>query len=101
MTGIGGGSGRSGDGFRCIVLGELRNEVGGKGGSLGWSRSGELFYGTDVVIGSLRREREAVTNKLRLRTGEDAGRGKYLWRWLVSLEFLEIQILDEIYTVQS
>ena len=39
------------------VLSEVRSEVGGKGGSLGRSRSGELFYGTDVDIDSPKRER--------------------------------------------
>jgi hypothetical protein len=41
--------------FRCIVPGEPRREVGGESGSLEWSGSGDLFYGTDVVIGSLNR----------------------------------------------
>ena len=55
----GGGGGRSGHGFRRIVLGEFRSEVGGEGGSLGWSGSRELFYGTNVVIGGLRRDAES------------------------------------------
>jgi len=55
VTGVSGSGGRSGNWFRRIVLGEFRSEVGGEGGSLWCSRSGELFYGTDVVIGSLRR----------------------------------------------
>jgi len=55
VAGIGGGGGRSGDGFRRVVLGEFRGEVGGEGRSLWWGGSGELFYGTDVIIGSLRR----------------------------------------------
>ena len=54
ISGIGGCGGRSGNGFGLIVLGEFRSEVGGEGGSLGWSGSGELFYGTDMVICSLR-----------------------------------------------
>lgn len=56
---IGGGGGRSGHGFRRIVLGEFRSEVGGEGGSLGWSGSRELFYGTDMVISGLRRGAES------------------------------------------
>ena len=55
MSGISGGSGRKGDGFGPIVLGEFRSKVGWEGGSLRWSRSGELLYGTDVVIRGLRR----------------------------------------------
>ena len=55
VSGVGGGDGRSRNGFSRIVLSEFRGEVGGEGRSLGWSRSGELFYGADVVIGSLGR----------------------------------------------
>ena len=55
----GGGGGRSGHGFRRVVLGEFRSEVGGEGGSLGWSGSRELFYGTDMVISGLRRGAES------------------------------------------
>ena len=55
VAGVGSGGGRSGNGLGRVILGEFRCEVGGKDGGLGWSRSGELFYGTDVVIGSLRR----------------------------------------------
>jgi len=58
VASIGGGGGRSGNGFGRVILGEFRCEVGGKGGSLGWGWSGELFYGTDVVIGSLSRGHE-------------------------------------------
>ena len=56
VTGISGGGGRSGNGFGGIVLGEFRSEVGGEGGSLRWSGGGELFHGSDVVIGSLSQE---------------------------------------------
>jgi len=72
MAGVSGGSGRSGNWFRRIVFGEFRGEVGGEGGSLRCSRSGELFYGTDVVIGSLRRGTRPRMS-LRLRTGNNGG----------------------------
>lgn len=48
-----------------------------------------------MVIGGLITKQGIPNEFLRLRTGEDA-RG-YLWRWLVSLEFLDVQVLDEIY----
>lgn len=44
---------RGGKGFGLIVLRELRSEVNGEDGSLGFGGGGELFYGTDVVIGCL------------------------------------------------
>lgn len=53
---INGGGGRSVDGFRRIALGEFRNEICREGGN------GEPFYGTDVVIGSLRK-RDKLANK--------------------------------------
>jgi hypothetical protein len=56
VTGVSGGGRRSGNGFRHIVLSELRSEVGGKGRSLRWSGSRKLFYGADVIIGSLNNE---------------------------------------------
>ena len=52
VTSVGGGSGRNGDRFRRIELGEFRSEVGGDGGACG----GELFYGIDVVVGNLNKE---------------------------------------------
>ena len=50
VTGVGGSGGRSGNGFRRIVLCEFRCEVCGEGRSLRQSRSGKVFYGTDMVI---------------------------------------------------
>ena len=49
MSGVSGGGGRSGNGSGRIVLGKFRSKVGWEGGR------GELFYGTDVAIGRLRR----------------------------------------------
>lgn len=46
---VGGGGGRSRNWLRRVVPSEFRCEVGGESGSLRWS--GELFHGTDVVIG--------------------------------------------------
>ena len=66
----GGGGGRVETGCR-FVLGELRWEVGGEPGSLGWNGSGEFFYGTDVIIGSLcRGGGQGHEWILRSRTGE-------------------------------
>ena len=53
MATLDSGNGRSGNWLGGIVSGEFRSEVGGEGGSLRWAGSGELFYGADVVIGSL------------------------------------------------
>jgi hypothetical protein len=46
-----------------VVLGEFRREVDGEGGSLGWNGSRELFYVTNVVIGSLCRGRDKAASE--------------------------------------
>jgi len=51
----GGCSRRSGNRFGRIAPGKFQGEVCREGGSPGWSGSGELFYGTGVIIDSLRR----------------------------------------------
>ena len=92
----------SGNGFCRIVLGEFRCEVCGKGGDVGWGGSGEVFYLADVVIGSLKNENEVFRMSLETE-GRVNARGcecEYLWRWLVTLEFLEVQVLNEIYVVK-
>ena len=53
VTGVGGSGGRSGKGFRSIVLCEFRCEVCREGRSLRRGWSGKVFYGADVVICSL------------------------------------------------
>ena len=58
VAGVSGGGRRSGYWFGRVILGKFRCEVGGKGGSLRWGWGGELFYGTDMVTGSLRRGHE-------------------------------------------
>jgi hypothetical protein len=50
--------------MRRVVLGELRCEVSGKGGSLWSSGIGDLFCGTDTVIGDWQpRKKDKVANK--------------------------------------
>lgn len=46
MASVSSDGGRSGDGFHCVVL----------GGSLGQNGREELYYGTDIVTGSLKEE---------------------------------------------
>ena len=55
MVSIGGCGRGSRNWLSGIVFGEFRSEVDRECGSLGWSGSGEVFYGTNVVIGSLER----------------------------------------------
>jgi len=55
VAGVSGGGGRTGNGFGRVIRGESRCEVGGRDGSLRWSESEELVYGTKGVIGKLRR----------------------------------------------
>jgi len=66
----------------------------GSGGGLRWSESGEPFYGTDVVTRSLR---EGTRSRMIIEVGVGGHGVWYPWRWLVNLEFLGVQVLDEIY----
>jgi len=69
----GGCSRRSGNRFGRIALGKFQGRVCREGVSLGWGGSGELIYGTDAIIGSLRGGIKPRMSPGR-GTGEDVGR---------------------------
>ena len=75
-----------------IVLGEFWGEVCGEGRSLEWRGSGKLLQGTDVVIGGLK---GGTKSRMRFEAGDRGRPGTwYHWRWFVTLEFRQIQVLD-------